>query len=179
MSLLKRGMHDDLQRLARLHPTLVNRTELDLVIDQVVDDRLRFARSFLEFAATVAAAPVLSEIHARNAVSRTYYAAHHAGRALILFTTRDDPFGHIETAIAIEVAVRKLPRLATRIGPDAKSRVLGWQRLRSRADYSIYGVEDAGETEIDFPQEAPRMLTECEAFVSSIETYILSERTRP
>ena len=178
ISLIKRGTHDDLQRLARLNPALVSATELNAALGRVVDDRLSFARAFLEFAQMLLTLPTPDEMTYRNAIARSYYAVHHAARALVIFIEHDDPFGHIATADAVAVATKKHPRLREALGEDGKGRILAWQSLRNRADYSIYGQEDASEPSLDFATKAPHTLRECEEFVSAVETYVQNERSR-
>jgi hypothetical protein len=111
ISKLPRDQYATLINFHDLEPGLVSVTDLDGVIDEVCDDRLAFARAFLEFARQIhsLAVPSTTEMIARNVVSRCYYAAHHAIRAFLMFHERGDTSGH-DAAIEQFAAVVTAPQ---------------------------------------------------------------------
>ena len=96
-SLLKKAQYKQLRDLAAVHYGAVSIAAVDQAMRDGVDKRLQLAQDFLSFSESLLSfSGANSEIANRNAVSRSYYAVHHAVRAL-LFEERGDVDGQWES----------------------------------------------------------------------------------
>lgn len=150
--------------------------QLDLATAVAARDRLNLARSFLESAERLAndaqhpeAAP--GEIDSRNAVSRAYYACHHAARALLLHHERGDRSGHQEAIEALRKAASQVEELKTRFGDpkDLRMRLIILMKQRHRADYDPYGADDPKETPVDFAAAAAEAVDFARQLVEAVD----------
>ena len=106
-SLLKRAQYKDLRDLANVHYGAVDITRVDQAMRDSIEKRLELAEQFLSFSQGLPSGNS-SEIANRNTVSRAYYAAHHAVRALLMFEERGNVEGHRE-AIEAAFSLRSKP----------------------------------------------------------------------
>ena len=94
-SLLKKAQYKQLRDLAVVHYGAVDIAAVDQALRGGVEKRLQLAQDFLLFSESlISSSGATLEIANRNAVSRSYYAVHHAVRALLLFEERGDVDGH-------------------------------------------------------------------------------------
>jgi len=137
-SLLKKAQYRNWRDLAAVNPGVVDMAAVDEAIRETVEKRMRLAQDFLSFSESlVSMPPSMSEIADRNAVSRAYYAVHHAIRALLLFEERGDVDGHRESIEAACSLLKRNPAVRSKLGETEKFRaaVLGLLEQRHLADY--------------------------------------------
>ncbi len=172
-SLLKRAQYKDLRDLANVHYGAVDITRVDQAMRDGIEKRLELAEQFLLFSEGLSTGNS-SEIANRNAVSRAYYAAHHAARALLMFEERGDVDGHRE-AIKASSALLKRNRAAENIlGSPDKFRDDFEELLNRRhlADYYPYGTNAPGEAPLDFAQAAQEATQFARRIVENTRKYI-------
>lgn len=152
----------------------------DSAIDEVCDDRLAFARAFLEFARQIHSLTVPSntEMIARNVVSRCYYTAHHAIRALLMFHERGDTSGHVEAIEQFADVLKNTSSLKSKLAShgDVPQRLKDLLHNRHLADYYPYAAVNPKETPVDFPVAATDALSFVGQLVDKIEDYIRVKR---
>ena len=95
------------------------------LIGQIVADRLGLAEDYLDFAASI---DNTSPVNCRQIISRSYYAMHHAARAVIFDTRRRDVRSH-EAVVA---------QTAQIMGTAASETLNSQLRLRNRIEYEVY-----------------------------------------
>jgi uncharacterized protein (UPF0332 family) len=127
------------------------------VIHQIVAERLKLAQDYLDFAASIANT---SPSNCRQIISRSYYAMHHAARAVIFETRRMDIRSH-EAVIA---------EIAKIMGVDA-SRTLDIQhKLRNNVEYELYLPG------LDFQSASANSLNIASAFYQNCQDFIRKRR---
>lgn len=149
-SLLERAQYRQLRDLAAIQPDALAIDQIDQAMRQSVGKRLELAHEFLVFAESLHSAEgSMSDMAARNAISRAYYAVHHAMRALLLFEERGDVDGHREAIEAISALLGRNPAARAKFGePNAfRTQVLELLAQRHLSDYYPYGT--------NAPREAP------------------------
>lgn len=110
--------------------TLAQREYLELepieaLLKRVSVERMRLARQYFEFAAAI---DLVSPFNARQVISRSYYAMHHAARAVVFAARRTDVTSHEGVVKAIE-----------HILGEATSISLKEQlRARNSVEYEVY-----------------------------------------
>jgi len=123
-------------------------------VHQIVDDRLTLAEAYSEHAR---ACDLQRDTECRRAISRAYYAAHHAGRAVVYEVRRRDVATH-------EGVIAEVDQI---LGEEAASAVRGLHRLRNQVEYELYlpWLDLRGEAETALVQ-ASEFLGRCQAFVA-------------
>lgn len=115
-SLLKKAQYRQLRDLSDVHYGAVDMTGVDQAMREGVEKRLTLAQEFLAFSESLLSSGTGSEIANRNAVSRAYYAVHHAVRALLLFEERGDVGGHRESIEAVYALLKRNPAVRSKLG---------------------------------------------------------------
>lgn len=172
-SLLRKGQYKQLRDLAVLHHGAVDISRVDQAMRAGIDKRLALAREFLLFADGLATDGT-SDIAARNAVSRAYYAMHHAIRALLLFEERGDVDGHWEAIEAIGGLIKRNPAVRSKLDPQGTFRRDARELMERRhlADYYPYGVSAPAEPPADFTALAVDAVRLAQQTVEKTEEYI-------
>lgn len=173
-SLLKRAQYKDLRDLANVHYGAVDMVRVDQAMHDGVEKRLDFAQQFLLFAESLLSSGANSEIANRNAVSRAYYAAHHAVRALLLFEEHGDVDGHREAIEATFSLLKRNPAARSKLGDAEFFRASFVQLLDRRhlADYHPYGTDAPNEAPLDFAQAAQEAIQFARRVVEKTREYI-------
>lgn len=129
---------------------------IEALLDQVTMDRIELAREYLTFAQSIA---LDSELHGRQVISRSYYAMHHAARAVIFATTRQDITSH-------EGVIREIRR---RLGDQAADALESQLNLRNDVEYEVYPRVNVIELAQESRETARRFIAECEAYLAGRE----------
>lgn len=156
-SLLKRAQYKNWCDLAAVNSDAVDMAAVDQAIRETVEKRLSLAQDFLVFSeGLVSPAGAVSDMANRNAVSRAYYAVHHAIRALLMFVENGDVDGHRESIKAICDLLKRNPALRSKLGEveDFRTEILEMLNQRHLADYYPYGTNATNEGPLDFGQAA-------------------------
>ena len=141
-----------------------------------VEKRLTLAKEFLSFSESlISSSGPLDEIANRNAVSRAYYAVHHAIRALLLFEERGDVDGHRESIEAVYALLKRNPAARNKLGSaeDFRADFLVLLERRHLADYYPYGTNAPKEVPLDFSQAAQEAIQFARRVVEKTNEYIL------
>ena len=172
-SLLKKAQYKDLRDLANVHYGAVDITRVDQAMRDGVEKRLVLAEQFLLFSEGLSSGGA-TEIAYRNAVSRAYYAAHHAIRALLMFEARGDVDGHREAITATSALLNRNPAARSKLGnPDKFSDdFLELLNRRHLADYYPYGTDTPNEAPLDFAQAAQEAVQFARRVVEKTREYI-------
>lgn len=172
-SLLKKAQYKDLRDLANVHYGAVDITRVDQAMREGIEKRLELAEQFLSFAERLSLGNS-NEIAHRNAVSRAYYAAHHAIRALLMFEERGDVDGHREAIASAFSLLDRNPAARSKLG-DAKPFRADFIELLERrhlADYYPYGTDAPNEAPLDFAQAAQEAVQFARRVVEKTNEYI-------
>ena len=130
----------------------LNLDAVEGLLKKVVADRMELARQYLNFAKAIRDD---SEFHFRQIISRGYYAMHHAARAVIFESRREDIASH-------EDIIREIERIFGR----ETSKILKEQlRLRNNVEYEVYIKFDIE----DLAQQSVLIATD---FVSKCDDYL-------
>ena len=172
-SLLKRAQYKDLRDLANVHHGVVDITRVDQAMRDGIERRLELAEQFLLFSERLSLESS-GEIANRNAVSRAYYAAHHAVRALLMFEERGDVDGHREAIKASSALLKRNRAAESKSGNPDKFRDDFEELLNRRhlADYYPYGANAPNEAPLDFAQAAPEAIQFARRVVENTRDYI-------
>lgn len=138
-----------------------------------IEKRLELAEQFLLFSEGLSSGNS-SEIASRNTVSRAYYAAHHAVRALLMFEGQGNVDGHREAIEAAFSLLGRNPAVRSQLG-DAKSFRTDFTEMLERrhlADYHPYGTDAPNEVPLDFAQAAQEALQFARRVVEKTREYI-------
>lgn len=173
-SLLKKTQYRQLRDLSDVHYGAVDMTGVDQAMREGVEKRLTLAREFLAFSEGLLSSGTGSEIANRNAVSRAYYAVHHAVRALLLFEERGDVGGHRESIEAVYALLKRNPAVRSKLGNTEEFRTSFLDLLDRRhlADYSPYGANAPKEAPLDFTQAAQEAVQFARRVVEKTREYI-------
>jgi uncharacterized protein (UPF0332 family) len=122
-------------------------------VQQIVDDRLALAEAYLGHAQ---ACDLQRDSECRQAISRAYYATHHAGRAVVYEVRRRDVATH-------EGVIAEVGHI---LGEEAAGVMHGLHRLRNQVDYELYlpRLDLRAEAEAALAQ-AGELLSRCRAVV--------------
>jgi uncharacterized protein (UPF0332 family) len=179
-STLTRIQYGQYRDLAQLQAGVLDLAAIDEGIEAGVDKRLELAEMFLTCANRLCppAGTAMDEISARNAVSRAYYAIHHAVRALLLYEEHGDVDGHQETIKAVTGLIIRVPAARAKIGGakefgDKLQEVLHQRHL---ADYYLYGTAVPREVPLDFPTAATELLSFAAETLGKVRQYIAEKR---
>ena len=145
---LGRGEYGLLRQLA--DDGLVDLEPIEALLNQSVTDRLNLARQYLAFAQSIA---LDSEFHGRQVISRSYYAMHHAARALILHTTRQDVTSH-------EGVIRQIRR---HLGAPEADSLANCLNLRNSVEYEVYPRMNVIALAQEASNAAEQFIVACEA----------------
>ena len=123
-------------------------------VQQIVDDRLALAEAYLEHAQ---ACDLQRDSECRQAISRAYYATHHAGRAVVYEVRRRDVAPH-------EGVIAEVGKI---LGEEAAGVMHSLHRLRNQVEYELYlpRLDLRAEAEAALAQ-ASELLSRCRAVVS-------------
>jgi len=94
-------------------------------IHQIVAERLKLAQDYLDFAASIANT---SPSNCRQIISRSYYAMHHAARAVIFEIRRRDNRSH-------EAVITEIAKI---MGADVSVMLKAQLDLRNSVEYELY-----------------------------------------
>jgi uncharacterized protein (UPF0332 family) len=123
-------------------------------VQQVVGDRLVLAEAYLEHAQ---ACDLQRDPECRQAISRAYYAMHHAGRAVVYEVRRRDVATH-------EGVIAEVGQI---LGEEASRGVRELHRLRNQVEYELYlPWLDLRVRAASALVEANQLLNTCRAFVT-------------
>jgi|GEM_PF-2016324 len=186
LSLSSKEQLTKLRSLARFDSTLINAGRLEMAVRLAVDDRLQFARDFLSFARDLASqVKQTDDMYARNALGRTYYAAHHGIRAALLELQDGDEYDHREAIKAFHQLLldnnflrEKLKSLhGSNTTPDrTRQALVDLLEMRHDADYHGYGSSKPGRQSLDFMSESQQAMKWVAELLEKIETYIEDRR---
>lgn len=123
---------------------------IETLVNQTVTDRMDLARQYLAFAQSIALA---SEFNGRQVISRSYYAMHHAARAVIFAITRQDITSH-------EGVIREIRR---RLGEQAADALETQLNLRNDVEYEVYPRVDVINLAQEARNTAAEFIADCEA----------------
>ena len=170
---LKQDENALLRRYGGLHAPIVDIMLIDSAVQQVVLDRIAFAKDFVASARDMLTGTP-NVIDFRNATSRAYYAVHHTLRAVLLFDLKADIYGHAES---IEIFVRRMngiPPLRAKANAASitEATLLEILHRRHLADYHCYGSSDPLEPPVDFSVIAPQALSFSDTVVVKMEEYL-------
>lgn len=175
-SLLRRAQYKSLQDLNTVQNGTVDMTAIEQAIRAVVTKRLMLSREFLSFSEGLLQSGEGGEIMERNVVSRAYYSAHHAVRALLLFDERGDVDGHREAIEATYDLLKRNPAVRTLLGAgNAEQFRKDFGRLLERrhlADYYPYGTNASSEAPLDFSLAAREAIQFARRIIEKTEEYI-------
>ena len=155
--MLKKAQYKNWCDLAAVSSSAVDMAAVDQAIRETVEERLSLADDFLLFSeGLISPTGAVSDIANRNAVSRAYYAVHHAICALLLFEERGDIDGHRESIKAICDLLKRNPAARSKLGEveDFRTEILELLNRRHLADYYPYGTNALNEGPLDFGQAA-------------------------
>lgn len=140
-----------------------------------VEKRLTLAREFLSFSEGLISSGSVNEIASRNAVSRAYYAVHHAVRALLLFEERGDVDGHRDSVEAVHALLKRNAAARSKLGSaeDFRAEFLVLLERRHLADYYPYGTNAPKEVPLDFSQAAQAATQFARRVVEKTNEYIM------
>lgn len=130
---------------------------VDTLIHQVVTDRLKLAQDYLDFAASITNT---SPSNCRQIISRSYYAMHHAARAVIFETRRMDIRSH-------EAVVTEIAQI---MGADASRTLYAQLRLRNNIEYELYLPG------LDFQSASTNSLNLASTFLQNCQDFIRERR---
>lgn len=119
------------------------------MLDHSVRDRIELARQYLAFAQSIALA---SECHGRQVISRSYYAMHHAARAVVFAVTRQDITSH-------EGVIREIRR---RLGEHAADLLERQLNLCNDVEYEVYPRVTVMALSQEACEVAAEFITDCE-----------------
>ena len=122
------------------------------LLKNAVADRIALASGVLKFAQAI---PVDSDLNCRQVISRTYYAMHHAARAIIFESAHDDVTSHEEV----------IGEMKSILGKKASETLKQQLRLRNAAEYEIY-------LRFDLQGEARQALSVAADFIKACEEYL-------
>lgn len=174
-SLLTKTQYASLRVLAGVNPSAVDTSAIDQAMRDAVRKRMELAQDFLRFSkGLVSPGEAADQMAARNAVSRAYYAAHHAMRALLLFEERGDVDGHREAIEAVYALLKRNPGARSRIGEADEFRrsVLDLLDQRHLADYYPYATNAPNEPPADFVSLAQTAMNFSRRVVQGTADYI-------
>lgn len=173
-SLLRKAQYKQLRDLATLHHGAVDIVQVEKAIRAGVDKRLKLAQQFLQFADSLLPASGTDDMAARNAVSRAYYATHHALRALLLFEERGDIDGHREAIEAASDLIKRNSAVRAKLGErdDFRSQMQELLEQRHLADYYPYGASAPKEEPVDFASLATAAVQFARHIVEKTNEYI-------
>jgi len=165
-----------LRKFSQLHSQLVTTGVLDAAIDHVVTDRMAFAHDFLAHATADLA--IGGEMSSRNALSRGYYAVHHAVRAVLLYDLKQDFFGHFEAIDSFNARLQAKPPLKAKLTsiPNIDQKLVEMIHSRHLADYYVYGTKGPKEPALDFNAAASTALAWISVFLAKLEEYLSDRR---
>lgn len=146
-----------------------------------VEKRLKLAQDFLTFSENqTSALGVDAEMAGRNAVSRAYYAVHHAVRALLLFEERGDVDGHREAIEAVSALLKRNPAVRSKLGDSEEFRAAFLDLLDRRhlADYYPYGTNAPNEAPLDFVQAGLEAVLFAKRVVGKTMEYITMKESK-
>lgn len=98
---------------------------IEALLKRVSIQRLQLARQYFEFAAAI---DLVSPFNARQVISRSYYAMHHAARAVVFVARRTDVTSHAGVVKAIEDI----------LGETASISLKEQLRSRNSVEYEVY-----------------------------------------
>lgn len=186
ISLLTDSDYAVLSGFARHDGLLIDESRLNSAIEQAVDDRIAFAREFLDFASTILVTSVRNDdMAARNSLARTYYAAHHAIRAALLHRNRADEYDHRDAIKAFDDLVKTNPFLAEKLKDiletgskpeETRRALLNLLDMRHAADYHGYGSRTPSTPPTDFKSEAQNAQNWVCLLIEKIEKYVFERR---
>ncbi len=172
-SLLRTSQYKSWRELTAIKPDAVDMDAVDQAIRQGVEKRLALAEQFLAFSESLISGAG-SEIANRNAVSRAYYAVHHAVRALLLFVESGDVDGHRDSINDIYNLLKRNPALRSKLGEAEKFRteILELLTRRHLADYYPYGTSAPNEAPLEWEQAAQEALQFARRVVGKTREFI-------
>lgn len=135
----------------------LSREQLSRWVEQVVDDRLALAETYLVHAQ---ACDLLQESECRQAISRAYYTCHHAGRALVYEVQRRD----VETHQGVITGVRQI------LSQETAHSVHRLHRLRNQVEYELYLPM------LDLQVQAQNAVTEAGEFLNECREFVVARR---
>jgi uncharacterized protein (UPF0332 family) len=177
-SLLDREQYRQLRNLAAVQSDAIDMARIDQAMRECVDQRLELADSFITFAGGLQSAiGAGSNIAARNAVSRAYYAVHHALRALLLFEEHGDVDGHREAIEAIYGLLKRNPAARAKLGEEDifRKQMLDLLAQRHLSDYYPYGTNAPKEPPADFMVLAAQAIPFALRIVEKTREYIVQK----
>ncbi|MBI1922963.1 hypothetical protein HYR99_01800 [Candidatus Poribacteria bacterium] len=126
-------------------------------IHQIVAERLKLAQDYLNFASSIANT---SPSNCRQIISRSYYAMHHAARAVIFETRRRDNRSH-------EAVITEIAQI---MGADVSVTLKAQLDLRNSVEYELYLLN------FDFQGKSTSSLGIASAFFQSCQEFIRKRR---
>ena len=174
-SLLKKTHYRQLRELSDVHPGAVDMAGVEQAMRDGIEKRLTLAQEFLLFSeGLLPTAGRGDEIASRNAISRAYYAVHHAVRSLLLFEERGDVDGHRESIEAVCALLKRNPAARSKLGNTEEFRAAFLDLLERRhlADYYPYGANAPNEAPLDFDQAAQEAVQFARRVVTKTREYI-------
>jgi uncharacterized protein (UPF0332 family) len=130
---------------------------IEELIQQVVTDRLQLAQEYLDFAASI---DNTSPFNGRQIISRSYYAMHHAARAVIFEMRRQNIRAH-------EAVITEIAQI---LGTDASRTLEAQLRLRNSVEYEVYLPN------FDFSSQPADALNIATAFLQDCQNFIQERR---
>jgi hypothetical protein len=162
-----------LRRYSVLHAPTVDTVVIDAAVQQVVLDRIRFAKEFITSARDMLAGTP-STMDFRNTTSRAYYAVHHTLRAVLLYDLKADTYGHVESINDFVKRMNHMPALKAKADAAGitKDALLAILHRRHLADYHYYGSAEPFEEPVDFSVIGPEAARFAETAVGKMEEYL-------
>ena len=145
------GREYGLLRILAKH-SLVDMSPVQKLLTGVVTDRMSLAQQYLAFAQDI---PLESEFHGRQVISRGYYAMHHAARAVIFASKRQDITSH-------EGVIKEIVRI---LGQELARILVGQLDLRNEVEYEVYPRSDI----VELAQESLLIVTK---FIENCIAYL-------
>jgi len=117
-------------------------------------------------------------MNCRNALSRGYYAVHHAIRAVLLYDLKQDCYGHSEAIEGFGGRLQAKPQLKAKLAtiPGIDQKLGELIHNRHLADYYVYGTKNPKEAPLDFDGVASGALAWISVLLIKLEEYLNDRR---
>lgn len=132
--------------------SLVDLSSVQRLLTGIVTDRMTLAQQYLAFAQDIA---LESEFYGRQVISRGYYAMHHAARAVIFATRRQDITSHAGV-------IKESGRI---LRPEWARILVGQLDLRNDVEYEVYPRSNAVELAQESLLIATKFIENCLAYL--------------
>ena len=132
--------------------SLVDVETVDDLLAEIVDKRMKLSRQYFEFASGIQPE---SNFLCRQIISRSYYAMHHAARAVIFATRRDNLRSH-------EKVIKAIGQL---FGNETAKLLADQLDGRNNVEYGLIIPDKISEMAKDSIDKAKNFIQYCESYI--------------